>query len=401
MILGPIAKLLGWVLNGIFNFLSSFGIENAGLCIILFTFLVNALMIPLTIKQQKFSKLSAKMNPELTKIQAKYKGKKDEVSMRNQQAETQAIYQKYGTNPTSGCLPMLVTFPILFALYRVIYNVPAYVNSIYNMYEKVAAAILSTDNVSKMTEIAKQFPTLKSAKWDQMTTNHVIDVLAQFKKANWEELANQFPTIADTIQTSSHQIMSVNNFIGGLNIAENPALNNPISLLIPILAIASQFLQTRMMTSGTQMDENNPTAATMKTMNNVMPFVSGVFCMMFPIGIGIYWIAGSVFRIVQQFFVNRYMDRIDIDSLIEKNVEKASKKKTKLGIDPNMSMQEYAKKRTSTIQEKATVNVAKNNSKTDNEPSNSDSKNVSYTPGSISSIANMLGNKNNSDKGDK
>ena len=54
-ILGPIAKVLGWILNGIFEFLSNFGVQNAGICIIIFTFLVNALMIPLTIKQQKFT----------------------------------------------------------------------------------------------------------------------------------------------------------------------------------------------------------------------------------------------------------------------------------------------------------------------------------------------------------
>lgn len=403
MILGPIANVLGKVLNAIFNFLSSFGIQNAGLCIILFTFIINALMIPLTLKQQKFTKLSSKMNPELTKIQAKYKGKKDEASMRNQQLETQAVYQKYGANPTSGCLPMLITFPILFALYRVIYNVPAYVNAIYEKYEVVANAIESNpEYLAKMSEIAEKFPTLRADKWDGMTTNHIIDVLAQFKKVNWEELQVQFSTISDTISTSSQQIMHINSFIGGLNILENPTWNSPISLLVPILAIATQFLSTKMMmTTSTQVDVSNPTASTMKTMNNVMPFVSGIFCMMFPIGIGIYWIAGSVFRIVQQFFVNKYMEKIDVDELIEKNAEKAKKKKIKKGIDPNMSMQEYATKRTSTIQDKASVNVTKNNKKTSSEPSNSENKNVSYTPGSISSIANMLGNKNNSDKGEK
>lgn len=73
------------------------------------------------------------MNPELQKIQAKYKGKKDDVSLRKQQAETQVVYQKYGANPTSGCLPILITLPIMFALYQVIYNIPAYVNHVYDL----------------------------------------------------------------------------------------------------------------------------------------------------------------------------------------------------------------------------------------------------------------------------
>ena len=73
--LGPIAWVLGEILNAIYNFVALFGIENIALCIILFTLIVKMLMLPLTIKQQKFSKLSAKMNPEITAINNKYKGK--------------------------------------------------------------------------------------------------------------------------------------------------------------------------------------------------------------------------------------------------------------------------------------------------------------------------------------
>ena len=71
--LGPIAKVLGLILEGIYSVLSSIGIENTGICLILFTFIVNALMIPLQIKQQKFAKMSAIMNPEIQEIQKKYK----------------------------------------------------------------------------------------------------------------------------------------------------------------------------------------------------------------------------------------------------------------------------------------------------------------------------------------
>ena len=71
-ILGPIAKLLGWVMNGIYHLMSLIGIENVGLSIILFTLVVYACLFPLTYKQQKFSKLSQKMQPELQAIQKKY-----------------------------------------------------------------------------------------------------------------------------------------------------------------------------------------------------------------------------------------------------------------------------------------------------------------------------------------
>ena len=72
-IIGPVATLLGFIMNAIFIFLSSvFHVENIGLCIILFTIIIYGIMTPLTYKQQKFSKLSARMNPELQKIQKKY-----------------------------------------------------------------------------------------------------------------------------------------------------------------------------------------------------------------------------------------------------------------------------------------------------------------------------------------
>lgn len=77
--LGPFAWVMGKILNAIYEFLSLFNVENIALCIILFTFVTKMLMLPLTIKQQKGAKLSAKMNPELQKIQAKYKGKKIKI----------------------------------------------------------------------------------------------------------------------------------------------------------------------------------------------------------------------------------------------------------------------------------------------------------------------------------
>jgi YidC/Oxa1 family membrane protein insertase len=142
-LLGPIAVILGWIMNAIYEFFHLFGIQNIALSIIIFTFIVRALMLPLTIKQQKFTKLSSRMNPELQKIQAKYKGKKDQDSLRKQQEETQALYEKFGANPTAGCLPILITLPIMFALYYVINNVPAYVDSVKDLYATVASGIMA------------------------------------------------------------------------------------------------------------------------------------------------------------------------------------------------------------------------------------------------------------------
>ena len=98
-LIGPLGDLLGWIMNGIYVFFEGFGIYNIGLCIIMFTLLVNLILTPLRIKQQKSSKLQAVMNPEIQAITAKYKGKTDDRSVRMQQAEMQAVYDKYGFFP--------------------------------------------------------------------------------------------------------------------------------------------------------------------------------------------------------------------------------------------------------------------------------------------------------------
>ena len=95
-VIGPVATVLGVIMNAIFGVLDKVNIQNIGLCIILFTFFIYMLLTPLTVKQQKFSKLSAHMNPELQKIQKKYKGKNDQVSMMKMNEETQLLYAKYG-----------------------------------------------------------------------------------------------------------------------------------------------------------------------------------------------------------------------------------------------------------------------------------------------------------------
>ena len=129
-IIGAVAKLLGLIMEGIFTVLGAIGIPNIGLAIILFTIVVNLLMLPLTIKQQKFSKLSAKMQPEIQAIQSKYKNRKDTDSQMAMNQEVQMVYAKYGVSPTGSCMYLLIQMPILFALYRVIYSIPAYVTKI-------------------------------------------------------------------------------------------------------------------------------------------------------------------------------------------------------------------------------------------------------------------------------
>ena len=127
-IIGNIAKILGFLMNGIYELLSSIGIVNIGLCIILFTIIIYTLMLPMMIKQQKTTRIMSVMNPELQAIQKKYENKKDQASMLKMQEETKLIYTKYGTSPTGGCLGSLIQLPFLFALWPVMRDIPKFVN---------------------------------------------------------------------------------------------------------------------------------------------------------------------------------------------------------------------------------------------------------------------------------
>lgn len=426
LILGPISAILGIILNAIYEFVALFskdGIANIALCIILFTILVKMLMLPLTIKQQKSSKLTAKMSPELTAINEKYKGKKDETSQRMMQLETQAVYEKYGTNPLAGCLPLLITLPIMFALYRVIYAIPAYINDVGDMYRNIAEVLRNTNGY---TETLAQFVTdaklssINLTKFSEykdgvLTLEHVVDILSKCNAEHWQMLANAFPDLSSTILSGSENIIRVNRFIGGLNILNNPVSNGnyfSIGILIPILAVVTQVIQTKLtMSQNTQKnpDPNDAMAASMKSMNTVFPIMSGVICFMIPIGVGIYWIISSVVTIIQQIFINRYMDKVDVEEMIAKNQAKAAKRREKLGIATGNKMAEVAKASTKTIDNRpmtmsdfANIGKKKNNSSEAEkmveeiltEGSNESDHNVSSASGSISSYANIMKNRN-------
>ena len=352
-LLGPIAKILGIIMDVIFNFLELISIPNIGLSIILFTIVVNLLMLPMTIKQQKFSKLSAKMQPELQKIQKKYEGKKDQTSMMKQQEETQAIYDKYGVSPTGSCLQLLIQMPILFALYQVIYAIPAYVGKIKAVYIPLVNKLMETEGVAEILKGFKNSARYVSQFSNESFTNGVteyvqntyIDCLNMASSREWASLADSFPSLANDINNTYATISEYNNFLG-LNIGNAPLdiIKESFSigayglliaaLMIPVLAAFTQWLNVKLMPNANESKKSgNETADTMassmKTMNTIMPLMSAWFCFSFPCGMGIYWIAGAVVRGVQQVAVNKYIDNMDFESLIERNKEKAAAKASK------------------------------------------------------------------------
>lgn len=338
-ILGPIATVLGYVMDILFRFTSSFGVFNVGLCIILFTIVMKTLMIPLTIKQQKTTKLMSVMNPEIQAIQKKYKGKSDQESMQRQNVEIQAVYEKYGTSMTGGCLPLLIQMPILLALYRVIYNIPAYVPSVRVYFDNVVTPLMGqADYAQKLQEITNIATACggKLDKFDFTNANRLVDMLYKFSTSQWGELQALFPAISDVIGQNAAVVERMNTFLG-LNMAEAPGWVPSFAWIIPILAAVSQWFSTKLMSGNqpsTSADAENPMAQSMKTMTTTMPLFSAFICITMPAGLGIYWIATSVVTIIQQLIVNAYMDKVNIDDMIAKNLEKVNKKRAKQGLPP-------------------------------------------------------------------
>ena len=408
-IIGQVASIMGWIMNGIYKMLDGlFGIQNLGLCIIIFSIIIFALMTPLQVKQQKFSKLSAVMQPEIQKIQKKYQNKKDQASMQKMQEETQLVYQKYGVSPTGSCVQLAIQFPILMALWQVIYKIPAYVGSVGDVFTDVVSKIVS---VNGYTDLIQNFITDNKMTRVQLvleegkaTSNSIIDFLYALSPSQWKDLSemSQFSSFSGMIDKSASEISKMQNFFG-LNIADQPLTyikaaftGGAIALaiaavLIPVLAWITQVLNYKLMPQAANQDDSNSTMnASMKTMNTVMPLMSAVFCFTFPVGLGIYWISSAVVRSVQQVMINRHLDKIDINDLVNENMKKIEKKREKEGLPPQK------------ITNQASINTKNINTKIDKgesgknagerakkvEESYQNARNAK--PGSITAKANMV-----------
>ena len=336
--LKPIAWLLGQIFNGLFNLFNAFTglftdepwkVPIIGISVIFFTIVVRLILLPMTIKQQKFSKLSSVMSPELQQIQAKYKDKRDQVSMMNMQAETKEVYAKDGTSPSGGCLTMLIQFPIMFALYRVIYKIPGYITKIGDIcrevVEKITGSINWHGNINGIIDVDKA-----------ISTDKFVDKIYNLSSDQWIALQERFPNLE--LADAADKIQGYNNFFG-ISLIDNPGWKLSWALLIPILAGLTQWLSAKLMenkkkpTIGGPAQEQ-PGANSMKVMNTIMPIISAVFCVSFPACMGLYWIASSVVQIVIQIFINKSMDGMEVDQIVKMNIEKTNAKRAKKGLPP-------------------------------------------------------------------
>ena len=364
-IIGQAAWLLGKIMDIIYRVMSGvFGIENVGVCIIMLTVVVYSLLYPMTVKQQKFSKMSAAMAPEIKKIQKKYENKRYNESMMKMQEETQLVYEKYGVSPTGGCLSMFIQLPILYAVWYVIRGIPAYIGQVKDIYTPLVDGILSTSGgQAAMETISAAKPVLMNPeKYDFSNANIIIDALYKFETSTWDTLKEALPSLGNLISTTMENVKDVTYFLG-LNIIDSPATLIKsglaagawgiviMALLIPILSGLTQFISVKMMpqneTNGTQADAQM--AATMKTMNYTMPLLSVFMCFTLPTGLGIYWITSAIVRTVQQKIVSRQLAKMDVEELVKQNLEKAEAKRAKKKAADSNELNQMARTKTKNI----------------------------------------------------
>ena len=329
-IIMPIAQVLGYIFNLLFEALSFLHIGNVAIAIILFTIIVKLCMLPLSIKQQKLAKLNSVMSPEIKAINEKYKDKKnDQNAMMKMQEETKAVYEKYGVSQMGGCVQMLIQMPILLALYQVFRFIPLYITQLKNLFTAFLTDNGGIMSASGYTDTMKQFG--ENIDWSNVNT--AITEINKFSTENWDALRDAFPAFSDIIANSHASLEQMNTFLG-INMSQEPGFGLTLAFLIPVLSGLSQFISVKVAQGNTPVDDDNPMAASMRMTTYIFPLMSAFIAISVPAGLGLYWIATSVIQTIITVFINRYYDKLGAETIVKKNVEKRNKKRAKKGLPP-------------------------------------------------------------------
>lgn len=270
---GPIGSMLSW-------FSSLFGGSYA-LALLLYALLFKLLFLPFSIKQQKNQIKMARLTPKIELIKAKYRGRNDQPTMQKMQQEIMELQQKEGYSPLSGCLPLLLQFPIIIFLYDIIRNPLTYI------------AKFSSDTITA----------IRTAIGEAAKSVDEIGLIS---------LINQNKVVLEGIEGFDAAAIPSFDFFG-LNLANTPSFN-PITwlVLIPVLAAAftwlSMWLSRKWNGNATAVaGQDAQTAASMKIMDLVMPLMTLWIAFSFSGMLGLYWIYQSALGILQTFILSRVM----------------------------------------------------------------------------------------------
>ena len=339
--MGIINNIFGAILSVIFDAVSLITPLGAlAIAIIIFTLVARILLTPLQLSSQRTSRGMSKIQPELLKIQNKYKGRKDQESQMKQSQEMQALYKKYKINPFAGCLPLIIQFPLIMGLFNVLRTPANYITKLGEEYTNIANIVMT--NVANYQDKLQSFQATIEAttrtKFDLTNTTQLGQYLSHLTTGQWNSFINSSgdASTQELLTNALNLKHQYENFLG-FNVVDSPSALMSTqwwAILIPIVAGASTYIFTKLtMASNGQMQaaaadgQANPGESMMKTMNIVMPIMTGAFAYTMPIGLALYWIAGNVIMLVQQKIVNKMLEKQDakIEAMLEKEREEARK----------------------------------------------------------------------------
>ena len=258
-ILYPIKWVVAWILYLFHEFWTFVGLDPTSgwswaLAIVGLTVIMRILLIPLFFKQIKASRGMQMLQPDMQKLQKKYKGKNDPASRQQMQAEMMALYKEHGTNPFSSCLPILAQSPIFFALFRVLYSMPQIASGEYRDGQPLGP----------------------------------IDAQAA---AQFQDSTLLGAQLSDTFLTASTANVRI------------------LAIVMIVLMSVTTFTTQRQLTMKNmpQSALDNPMARQQRMLMYVLPLVFAFSGVYFPIGVLVYWLTTNLWTMGQQFYTIRRM----------------------------------------------------------------------------------------------
>lgn len=316
---------MGFIIELIYNF-----IPNYGVALILFTILIKLIILPLNLKSQRSMVKQQKLAPQLQELQRKYANDKDKLNK-----EMMELYKANDANPASGCLPLLLQFPIIIGLFQVIQKPLSYIIGIdFNLPENINKVINLQQIVANNAELSAVAP-------NGFLTMTMEDLANNFQIAMSNFAANP------AVQGFSDWIINF-DFLG-LDLSRYPSeVWGPLSMLIggqispsllsvlpllavPVIAGLTSWLLTKMTPSNPAQNNTTSggpedTAASMnKSMTLMMPLMSVFFTFTLPSGVGLYWIVSNVVQMIQQYFTVKYFKKKEENSVVVDTVKKNRK----------------------------------------------------------------------------
>lgn len=276
--------------------------DNYGLALILFTLVIKLIMLPFQIKSKKSMLRMNRMSGKMQEIQKKYAN--NQVKM---QEEIQRLYVEEGVNPMSGCLWSFLPLPILMALYSIIRQPITHFmmlggDVLTKLVNAVADAGLSLEKIVMFS---------KDGVMQMKDGIPVMQPYGQIELAN--TIATKLPEVGDSIDGW----MNVNYSFLGLDLSRTPSSTFAefaftwaiIGLiLIPIISGLSQLLMSKVAMS-TAPGANGAAQSSTKMMMYMMPLFSVYIAFIMPAALGVYWIAQSVFSLIQELLMNKFFNK--------------------------------------------------------------------------------------------